>query len=130
MDYLPLWGWWNPQSWAPQNLTQPIQPGWTFGNVITVNEANSSSPQTEHRIVAEQSYGRQIGDLMDAVATLIEERPKELPGNQAFDKLIAMRERIEEIKSRSTVSRLQRLEAELAWLKSHSPEEYRRLVSG
>lgn len=40
MDYLPLWGWWNPQSWAPPNLTQPIQPGWTFGNVITVNEAN------------------------------------------------------------------------------------------
>lgn len=115
MDYLPLWGWWNPQAWAPQ---------------VLVNETNSSSPETEHRIVAEQSYGRQIGDLMDAVAALIEERPKELPGNKAFDKLVAMRERIEQIKSRSTASRLQRLEAELAWLKSHSPKEHRRIVSG
>ena len=37
--YSPLW-WWMPQAWtaqiAPQSLTQPIQPGWTFGNVINV----------------------------------------------------------------------------------------------
>lgn len=31
-------------SFAPSSLTQPINPGWSFGNVISVTEQNSSAP--------------------------------------------------------------------------------------
>jgi hypothetical protein len=54
-------------------------------------------PLTEHRIVAEHSYGRQLGRVMDAVAALIEERPGNLPGNKAFDELLALRDTIEKL---------------------------------
>jgi hypothetical protein len=129
MDYLPLWSWWNPQSWAPQTLTQPIQPGWTFGNVITVNERNSRSPETEREIVSEHSYGRQLGRLMDAVAVLIHERPAGARGNPAFDDLMAMQALIDGIKARSTSVRLARLEGDLARLKVESPQDYRRIAA-
>ena len=36
---------------APQNLNQPINPGWSFGNFI-VNEQNSTAPDSERDIVA------------------------------------------------------------------------------
>src|SRR5918993_3209381 len=55
-----------PWAWlAPSQLSQPINPGWSFGNLI-VNESNSSAPSTELAIVAEESYGRQMGKLLDA----------------------------------------------------------------
>ena len=55
---------------TPQKLNQPILPGWTFGNIISVSERNSSSPDTERRIVDQHSYGRQLGHLMDAMCDL------------------------------------------------------------
>jgi hypothetical protein len=123
----PLW-WWNPQAWAPQTLSQPILPGWSFGN-ITVNEQNSRSPQTEHAIVAEHSYGRQLGRLTDALVALIEERPKGLAGNKAFDDLLALRASIDAIKARSAAGRVERLEADLERLKTELPEDYRRIAA-
>src|SRR5215212_8594666 len=123
----PLW-WWNPQAWTPQAFTQPILPGWSFGN-ITVNEQNSRSPQTEEAIVAEHSYGRQLGRITDALVALIEERPKGLPRNKAFDDLVALRASIELIKARSAASRVERLEADLARLKLESPQDYRRIAA-
>src|SRR5215210_1170331 len=105
----PLW-WWSPQAWAPQPLTQPILPGWSFGN-ITVNEQNSRSPQTERAIVEEHSYGRQLGRITDALVALIDERPQERPRNKVFDDLLALRASIEAIKARGAEGRLERLEA-------------------
>ena len=129
MDYSQLWGWWNPQAWAPRTLSQPILPGWSFGNVISVTERNSRSPDTEREIVAEHSYGRQLGRLTEAVLALIEERPKGLPQNQAFDQLIDLHHRIEDIKLRFAATRIARLEAELERLKTESPQDYRRIAS-
>jgi hypothetical protein len=109
---------------APQSLYQPL----TFGNII-VNEKNSRSPETERDILAEQSYGRQLGRLMDAVALLIDERPEDLPRPKAFDELQALRAEIEAIKQRSAASRLDRLESDLARLKIERPDEYRRIAA-
>ena len=121
----PLW-WWN---LAPNTLSQPIQPGWTFANTVNVNARNSRSPQTEHDIVSEHSYGRQLGRLMDAVATLIDERPAGLPARRAFDELRSLRQSIEQIKASSAAVRLARLEADLAELKERSPQDYRRIAA-
>src|SRR5262249_42009991 len=90
----PMWDW---SSWmrgsmpnpldvftAPRNLVQPILPGWVFGNMINVTEKNSSAPDTEREIVAAHSYGRQLGRVMDAVATLIAELPRAKQDATAF----------------------------------------------
>ena len=126
MDYFPWLSWWN---LAPQQLTQPIQPGWSFGNIVTVNQKNSRSPDTEHQIVAEHSYGRQLGRLMDAVAALIAERPANAPERKAFDELFALRQSIEAIKSHSEALRLMRLEEDLEDLRQRSPQDYQRIAA-
>jgi hypothetical protein len=127
----------DPRTWtapfappfAPQALSQPILPGWSFGNVISVTEQNSGSPQTERDIVAEHSYGRQLGRLTEALAALIEERPPGLPPKTSFDDLMALRASIDAIKLRGAQSRLQRLESDLATLKAEAPEDYRRIAA-
>jgi hypothetical protein len=114
---------------SPQSLNQHILPGWTFGNVITVTEANSSSPETERDILSKESYGRQLGRIVDALEVLIQERPKNAPTNAALDDLLDLSQKINEIKSQSSAHRVKRLQADLARLKKDSPEEYRRIVS-
>jgi hypothetical protein len=127
------WGWplWALQAWnaqvgalAPQVLTQPI----TFGNVI-VTETNSSSPETERRIVAEESYGRQLGRLMDAVTALIDERPAGGPRPQAFEDLLELSRSIDEIKQRSVDLRAKRVRSDLARLKVEDPAAYRAIAA-
>ena len=73
----PAWPFWLPPTPAASDeIIQPINPGWTFGNLISVTEQNSSAPDTERDIVSVDSYGRQLGRVIDALAELINERPK------------------------------------------------------
>src|SRR5258706_3405291 len=131
--YQQMLSFFDPRTWtapfAPQALSQPILPGWSFGNVITVTEKNSGSPETERDIVAEHSYGRQLGRLTEALATLIEERPQGLPPKKSFAELMQLRDSIEAIKLRGAQSRVQRLESDLATLKAEAPQAYRRIVA-
>jgi hypothetical protein len=117
---------WLPWSWFSE-LVQPINQGWTFGN-LTINEQNSSAPDTERDIVAVDSYGRQLGHIIDALAVLIKER-SDWTRQPAFEELITMREKIEQIKGRSAARRLDRIVADLAELRNRNDKsEYRRLV--
>ena len=50
---------------TPDNLAQPILPGWTFN----INSGNSTAPQTEVDVVAKHSYGRQIGRMSDLLGS-------------------------------------------------------------
>jgi hypothetical protein len=131
--YLQMLSFFDPRTWAapfaPSSLSQPILPGWTFGNVISVTDRNSGSPQTERDIVAEHSYGRQLGRLTQALADLIEERPQGLPPKKSFDELMELRESIDAIKLRGAQSRVHRLESDLARLKAEAPEDYRRIAA-
>jgi hypothetical protein len=97
-------------------LTQPINPGWTFGNVITVNSTNSSAPDVEREVVSRHSYGRQIGRLMDAVAALAEALPKTAGDKriQAFRELAA---EVARIKAQAAPQRIERLRRELEQIK-------------
>lgn len=134
---LPTWPWqWpidkipNPFAvFAPQTLDQPINPGWTFGNVISVTEQNSTAPDTERDVVAADSYGRQLGRVIDALAVLIAERPKKSPDVKALDALMQLRDKIDGIKSRAAGRRLERIGADLAALKRTDSGEYRRVVA-
>jgi hypothetical protein len=122
----PAWPW-LPWNLAPQQLTQPINPGWIFASSVTVNARNSSAPETEREIVAEESYGRQIGRINDALAVLIAERRAGAPPNEALDGFTAMRARIEEIKAKAALGRVARLIADLESLQRDDPEEFSRI---
>ena len=126
----PMWPFWFPDRAAPSasdDFVQPINPGWTFGNLI-VNDQNSSAPDTERDIISVESYGRQLGRVIDALAELIKERPKSAPQKLALNELVALRDKIEKIKSKSAERRLDRITADLAELRKSDKSEYRRVV--
>ena len=139
LSNLPTWDW---PSWmkgsmpnpldvfaSPRNLMQPILPGWVFGSVTNVTEQNSSAPDTEREIVAAQSYGRQLGRVMDALAVLIADLQKAKRDARAFEDLTKIRLEIDHIKAQAAARRLDRIAADLATLKEKKPEEYERLIA-
>lgn len=132
---LPLWPWTStePAAWirtwqaalrnAPESLTQPILPGWTFN----INSNNSSSPQTEADIVAKHSYGRQLGRIGDALAALIAERDATTPTDKRYTAFLAMQAEIDATKRDAALARVEQLRADLALLKVADPDEFKRL---
>jgi hypothetical protein len=125
-----LWQWWlhqitMPGGFAPAMLNQPILPNGTFAGVV-VNENNSSDPLAEQAIVSQQSYGRQLGQLMDALAELIGERKPAPPTDSACGKLLEMKARIDQLKYAAAAQRFERVKADLARLKTSDPETYQQ----
>ena len=64
LDALTAWG-------VAPGFSQPILPGWT----INVNSNNSTSPRTEGLVVSKFSYGRQLGQISDALAAIVATLP-------------------------------------------------------
>ena len=114
---------------APRNLEQPILPGWVFGDVTNITEQNSSAPETERAIVASQSYGRQLGRMMDVLALLIAHVPKEERHAKAFEEFDKLRKDIDDIKAKAAIRRLDRMADDLAALKAAKPAEYERIAA-
>ena len=79
--------------------------------MINITEQNSSAPDTEREIVAAQSYGRQLGRVMDALAVLIAGLPKEKQDATAFEEFAKIRREIDDIKAQAAVQRLDRIAA-------------------
>ena len=122
-----FWRPWTSSSLAPDKLWQPINPGWSFGNV-TINERNSSAPQTEQAIVAEESYGRQIGKLLEAISALIDTQPDRAT-NKAYTDIAALKDRIDAIKCRAAATRIDQLKRDLELLRESDPAAYARSVN-
>jgi hypothetical protein len=114
---------------APNNLDQQINPGWTFGNLISVTEQNSTSPDTERAIVAAHSYGRQLGRVIDVIAELIDDLPETQRQSPAFRKFAELQADVEKIKSRSAARRLDRFVADLEELRQTNKTEYQRVAT-
>ncbi len=126
LDWL-LWPWrLAGGTFAPQHLTQPINPGW-FATVVNVTSNNSSAPDTERDIVAQHSYGRQIGRLMDAVQLLIEERKASAKRDARLDAFEDLRREVEAIKLDGARRRIESLRADLAAIEKADPAAYARL---
>lgn len=137
-DWLAWWSWpWRMMSaWAspavslaPQALSQPILPGWTFANTVEVTNENSSSPETERQIVTAHSYGQQLGRVLDAVKELIAERPAGAPDVQSIRDFTELWRDVENIKARSSAQRIEQAITELAEMKSQRYDEYQRLAT-
>ena len=119
------WPWTWPFPSMPEQFTQPILPGWSLFNIT---ENNSSAPDTERRIVAQDSYGRQIGRIMDALEVLIEERHKGAPDKPAFEEFEQLRKRVDQAKRAAAVDRLTRIGDDLALLKAEDDVAYQAQV--
>jgi hypothetical protein len=113
---------------APQNLEQPILPGWIFGNVVNVNDQNSAAPQAEVAILRTHSYGRQLGQIIDALQVLIDER-NEAGGDQSdlLDKFAEMKQAIDRVKAETATARIEQIRSDLTNLKDRDRAEYDRL---
>lgn len=112
---------------VPQSLDQAINPGWNFGPTLTINNGNSSAPQTELEVLRHHSYGRQLGRISEALAVLIAERAKDAPADPGCDGFLAMKAQIDAIKLDAAAARVDALRADLAALKTSRPAEYQRL---
>ena len=112
---------------APHSLTQPINPGWTFGNLIQVNERNSSAPDTEQQIVGRHSYGRQLGRVMDAVDLLLEHADAATRDDARAQDFSALQRDVQAIKSEQAAARLEHLRDELIALRRDHPDAWREL---
>ena len=126
--------WWDPFGFwggrvAPNELNQPILPGWVFAGTVTVNERNSSAPETEREIVAAESYGRQIGRISDALAVLIAEWPEGKPKPKAIREFEALRTRVDKIKVEASARRAERFLEDMAMLRRDNAAEFRRLAA-
>jgi hypothetical protein len=119
--------WWKPFFTAPTHLTQPILPGWTFGPNVTVNNGNSSSPQTELEVLQRHSYGRQLGRISDVLEVLISKLGAGARDDPRVTAFLEMAQEIDEVKLDAATSRVEQLQADLAALKDARPQEYRRL---
>ena len=111
---------------APSQLSQPINQGWSFGNVI-VNESNSSAPSTELAIVAEESYGRQIGKLLDAVYELSRESTG-AGSNPVFQEIADLRAKVERLKREAAAERIDQLRRDLELLKASDRSAFEERV--
>ncbi len=112
---------------TPERLWQPIDPGWSFGNLIVSNN-NSSAPDVEDAVVSRLSYGKQIGRLVDAVEALIASQPaavRKKPAVRDFGELAA---EVAKIKAGHKGIRLKRLRHELGMLKRANPAEWERPI--
>jgi hypothetical protein len=125
--YAPFWA--NGQlPAAPENLAQAVLPGWNFGTIVNVSEENSAAPETELAILRKQSYGRQLGQISDALQVLITERAEAgKEPDPALEKFSTMRAEIEEIKNSGLSDRVAQLGQDLAALRGEDVEEYARL---
>lgn len=132
----PWWAWAMPWTtaggatpWfgvAPQSLNQPINPGWTFGNIITIDNANSSAPEIEREVVARHSYGRQLGRLIDAVGALVEATPS-IADDKRIEEFRGLAAQIDKIKEEAAPQRVERLRRELQEVKDSDEKGWTEL---
>jgi hypothetical protein len=124
--WMPQWTW---PALAPQELTQPINQGWTFGNVM-VTMQNSRAPGVEHAITSKISYGRQIGRTMDAVEALVRMLPADARKDGAIVDFVSLAKEVRKVKEDAQAERLDRLKADLETLKREDPEGWKNLMKG
>jgi len=94
-------------------FSQPILPGWT----LNIDSNNSSSPRTEGLVVSRFSYGRQLGQINDALAAIIAALPPATRALPQVERFIDMKTRIDALKDDNLDDRVASVAAELAALK-------------
>jgi len=114
---------------APNALNQPILPGWDIGNTYYVTEQNSSAPGTEKAILESNSYGRQIGKIMDALTEMIAQQYQDAADRpKSLQDLMDMHDEIEKIKIRQVKIRLGQIKKDLELLSEKDQHAYQSFL--
>jgi hypothetical protein len=113
-------------AFAPEQLWQPINPGWSFGNV-SITTTNSSAPEVEQAVIGRHSYGRQIGRMMDALQVLIHASPA-AGHDPAIKEFLELASEVRNAKDAAKSAQLARLHRELSALKKRDLKAWERLV--
>ena len=121
---MPTFSLFDPTTWPSYAFNQSILPGWSL---FTVNENNSSDPATEQRIVAGNSYGRQIGRMMDVMDELVKANPAvaKTDAGKAFE---ALRQEVQSAKDNAKAGRLKKLMDDLKALKAKDPQAFKNVI--
>jgi len=98
---------------AIPSFSQPILPGWT----LNIDSNNSSSPRTEGLVVSKFSYGRQLGQISDALEAVIATLPAATQALPQVKGFLDMKARIDVLKDDNLDDRVAAVAAELAKLK-------------
>ncbi|TGP40585.1 hypothetical protein EN871_27910 [bacterium M00.F.Ca.ET.228.01.1.1] len=133
-DSLQPWEWWVSYlralggAWSrlDTSFQQPILPGWSFAGVV-VNENNSSDPAMEHVIASRQSYGKQIGRMMDVVAELskLSSVDRNAPPFKEFFEVVGD---IEKIKREAADARFEKTLLDLEALKKGDQKKFEQCL--
>jgi hypothetical protein len=115
---------WPFNLFAPGNLTQPILPGWSFGNV-SVNYAGNAD--IEKKIVEDvASYGRQLGIITDVVLALTGDKPA--ARGEPLAQLREIAAKVEEIKAQQKRSLSEKASDAMAKLAESNEAEAQRIA--
>ena len=114
---------------APDQLTQPILPGWNVGNTYFVSNENSRDPNMERRILAGNSYGRQLGRIMDALTVLVNQQPEATRTEDGpLKEFLRLASEIQAIKESTRAQRVDDIKASLESLRKQCPREFEELM--
>lgn len=117
---------------APQYLFQEILRGWTFAGQVVINENNSSAPDMEQEIVARESYGRQLGRVLDALNVLIRETSDRTGRSKAdvdaLEDFLKLYRKVQDIKHENVIDRQERINRDLDALQKTDEQAYRTLL--
>jgi hypothetical protein len=72
--------------------------------------------------VSQLSYGRQLGKITDALATLIERTSPD--GKAPYQKFFDMKSEIDRIKNSGSAARIEQLKSDLERLRASDPKEF------
>ena len=117
---------WPFSLFAPGNLTQPILPGWSFGNV-SVNYAGNADIEKD---VVEKvaSYGKQLGVITDVVLELASDAP--LKDEHPLAQLREIAAKVRKIKDEHKRSLAEEASDAMAKLAKDDEAEARRIARG
>ena len=109
---------------APRHLQQSILP-WTFAALV-VNEENSNNPATERAIVKHENYGKQLGQISDALEVLIKD--SNIEHDEAFDQFLELKARIDVIEHNTENTRFEAVLADLKRLRRKDPARFKNCM--
>jgi hypothetical protein len=95
---------------------------------VNINDTNSGAPEIESEIVSHESYGRQLGRVIEALCEIIEERPA-TARPEGMKNLLKLQDKIERIKAQNAERRLENVRSWLAGLKRQKESEYQRVAA-
>ncbi|HKR39882.1 MAG TPA: hypothetical protein VJU59_09415, partial [Paraburkholderia sp.] len=91
-----------------------------------MNEENSNNPATERAIVKHENYGKQLGQISDALEVLIKD--SNIEHDEAFYQFLELKARIDVIEHNTENTRFEAVLADLKRLRRKDPARFKNCM--